>query len=440
VKVIILGQSVTAIKVIEQLRAYEGDAEIIVVCFEDHLPALNERFPELIARQAHRAQALYQNENFFHNLRVEFIQDKKINRINFSRKAIFFEDKSRLEGDVIIIASSEKDCYPDIKGVNKEGVWSLRTLGQVDALLNMMSRIDTVVLESDSFRGVVFAQSLIAQNKDAILCIPSGCLMPGILDKASSDMLIAFVQQTGVRVIRNSSVAEILGEVDVKAARLRAGKVVAAEAVIFPDALPDMRLYNKGDLQVEQCIKTDPLMRTNCEGVFAIDEAACSGFPAGGCFDYDRHRQAQATRITAAILNNAYEEDPIMPHFHFEVAGHEVVLIGDVSGNCTEMMVSISQDGFLAKRIFMKNNIVQGAVLVDNTTIVKNIYDRIITQQVLNPDDEVLMDCQREERAPDLTEDIAGKEVGTNAQNSDTELLRGRSSDQDGMAETGPQA
>lgn len=412
-KYVFLGQSVTAVKFIEKLRSHDNDAEVVMIGFDEGLPACSERYPELIARQISRDDVLYHNEKFYRNLRVEFISDKKINRINFKKRTIFFDDKSRMECDVIIVADADKDKFPDIKGTNKEGVYSLRSRKQIIALLDEINRIDTILLESETLRGILIAQSLASQDKEVILCIPSGNIWADMLDQGASDFIISLLQNSGVRIIRKASICEVLGETDVKAVRLSIGKVIAAEIVIFPDVMPDIKMYTKSDISGDQNICTDNLLRTNFEGVFAIDDAAqCVSVDLRSC-NAKKYRDDQVGRLIAAVKNEEYEVAVDAVNFNFEISGHEIRIMGVLIQSGSEIFVKKDENGFLQKRIFVKNNVVQGAFLVDNTDIAEDLFLLIQEGRKVDLEDSKFFgDCVRESDSQDLPQTSEDKEFG----------------------------
>lgn len=382
-KYVIVGQSVTAIKFIEQLRLEDQESEVSVIAFDKHLPAFPEKFLELISHRIQRNKVVYQNENFYRNLRVEFISEKKISRINFSRRTVFFEDKSRLDADVIIIAGAEKACFPDIKGANKSGVFSMHNYQQVNDLVNMINRIDTIVIESQTLAGVLMAQALMIQEKEVILCIPSDCIAPDVFCRGISDLLILLLEQQGVRIIRNATVREVLGEQDAKAARLSIGKVIAAEVVIFPDAPADMRFYERGGLKVQDRIVVDEYLRTNCDGVFAVDEMSCGFLPLA---DRERFRQDQVKRLLAALQQKTLEKgEDLNISFQFEISGHNITVIGRLAVPDSTIFFKNNEQGFLGQQIVLENNVVQGVVLIDNENRFEQWKDVICSAQHVDP-------------------------------------------------------
>ena len=409
---IILGQSVTAVKFIEQLRARGLDDQVTCVAFDEHLPAVPERFADLISRKIARKDVFYRGEKFYHDLNVEFIWDKKVSRINFNRKTVFFDDKTRLEGDMILIADTGKTQFPDIKGTGREGVFSLRRFQDVACLLAMINRIDTIFVESQTLTGILLAQALASQDKEVIFCLPSDSVMPHMLNDEMSNVMMTLIESCGIRVIRRGRVQEVLGENDVKAVRLNIGKVIAAEMVIFPDALPDFRMYSSAGLEVQDRIHTDQRLRTNIDGIFAVGDMVQGFLPEMNYCDPEALREDQAARLTAAVT---HQENTVFPErpariFHFEIAGHALAMFGNPAVPDAHIYRKISQDGLLEKYLVVKDGMMQGAVLMDHKTEGRNFRDACQPGQIIDPQNHALFsDCVR---LPEVTAGAQAQEDG----------------------------
>ncbi|MEW5895974.1 MAG: FAD-dependent oxidoreductase [Candidatus Omnitrophota bacterium] len=385
-RIIAIGQSITAVKFFEKVRNDDPDSEMVIVNFDKDLPSRPERFPDFIGKKIDRKNVVYQSESFYKNLRFEVINGKKINRINWKRKTVFFEDGQKLEGDIILVAASDKTSYPDIKGTIKEGVFSLKTIDQVDAFLAMIRRIDTVVIQSSSLKGVLWAQSMIPLQIEVVLAIPAGGILPGVLDESVSNVIISMLEKAGVRVIRDCMVAEILGESDVKAVRLNVNKVIAAESVIFPDAASDMRLFNKGELECcADAVKTNLNFETNLDNVFAIDEMADSCALSAGTFLSDDVRSILVGRIYNRIKGIETPAVTAFPCYSADLLGHDFFCIGLMNCEGAEVFVKYDDEQLLRARFIVKDNILKAAYLLNYSDLETKVTQLVQEQQPVDP-------------------------------------------------------
>lgn len=228
-------------------------------------------------------------------------------------------------------------------------------------------------------------------------------MLPGALDEAAANFIVTLLERAGVRVLRNSTIQEVLGEADVKAVRLNTGKVIAAEAVVFPDAPPDVRVYQRSSPDANQ--------HAGDESVYAIDRIGDQfGLAQQFCF-YDEVRNAQARRLSAAMLGQEISEDAALLHVCLAIGGQEICLVGDVSGKDADAFAGQDAQGLLSKRVFLKNNVVLGAVLVNNTTMAEKVCCLIRDHEQIDPQQhEVTAGCVKGEPVSDLVQPIQQEE------------------------------
>ena len=72
--------------------------------------------------------------------------------------------------------------------------------------------------------------------------------MPDIFDEETGLLLKQILEGKGIRVFSENAIEEILGDVEVKAVKLKSGKVLASDAVIFDEAKADMRMLSEPTL------------------------------------------------------------------------------------------------------------------------------------------------------------------------------------------------
>ncbi len=346
---VVIGHSVYAVKVIEQLREESSDMEFVVCAQEPGLPYDRMRFVEVLAKHIERHEIYYRSGDFYHNLRVQFITDQKISRIHFKRKYITFEDNTKLEFDQLIIANWEKDVWPDLKGLMKRGVFSLRSLTQLDEFLKMSGQVDTVVVQSNAVRGIRIAQSLAVRGKEVVLCVSSNRLLFGVISEESSRRLADLLNQMGIRILHECTVTEVLGELDVRAVRLSVGKVIGCEAVIFADASSDCRFFERFDLKCDPSITVSQGMRASEPGVFALDEAVrLDVLPAEFLGEDDAFLNWQAESLKAGFLDRDFEVSAPASEVLFDIGTRHVSIwaSGQSMEGCSQHVRELSEDAY----------------------------------------------------------------------------------------------
>ncbi|VAX35317.1 hypothetical protein MNBD_UNCLBAC01-599, partial [hydrothermal vent metagenome] len=176
------------------------------------------------------------------------------------RKKIFMEDKSQIDFDEFYIANVPAYQFPDIKGIKKMGVYGLKSLKDIEKIINDLRLKETLVIQSTSADDLSIAKALVQREKEVIFI--------------AQDAMDESLGIEGLQIIQDNAIVEILGEKEGKAIRLRTGKVFAADVVMFGDLTEDFKIFTNSTLEVDQKICVNEEGLTNCDNVFALGEAA----------------------------------------------------------------------------------------------------------------------------------------------------------------------
>ena len=112
-----------------------------------------------------------------------------------------------------------------------------------------------------------------AVGKDVIVAVREDALWTKIMAPQRAQALSRALEKRGIRLV-SGGMDDIIGETEVKAVRLKSGKVVACDMAVIEDAAPDLRFLNDTELVLDERIPVTRTFRTNIPEVYAID-AAC---------------------------------------------------------------------------------------------------------------------------------------------------------------------
>jgi len=241
-KIVVIGNSIAGVKALETIRGFDTECSLTIFALDGFYPYNRDLFADYFLKKIKESKLSYKPKEFYEQSRINVILERQISRVNFKNKRIFTQEKDQIDFDVLIIVDTHQVKFPDIKGTGKTGVFALRKLSDLKKMITAFPLIETVVIETNSPQGLRMADAFKKTGKEVI-----------VLD---------------------NSVAEILGDAEVKAIRLKSGKVLAAEMVIFAETPPDLRVFNETGLETGERIWVDSSFKTNLEGVFALDHAA----------------------------------------------------------------------------------------------------------------------------------------------------------------------
>ncbi len=396
-KIIILGCSLAGIKIAEEIRQKGFSGEIIILTLEENLPYFRGMFADFIAHQISRQHLHYHPAAYYQKLQIQCLMDKKASRINFKRNRVYTGDGGSLAYDILILTDTDAAAYPAIKGTGKSGVYALRRLADVQDFMKNLPMFDNIVMESESLQGLKLTSALHKLGKEVVWPFSGKHLFSSWLDEESAAVIQIILEDAGIRLVEENTIAEILGDGEAKAVRLKSGKVLGAQAVIFTDLLPDLKIFKDTDLRFEENILVDNEFRTNISNVFAVDRICSSGNWED--LPDDRFLLEQQALIVAKCLagqvpseGTAAETKPFIqlgetknfqcPMTTVQIKDSVVHFIGKICRqDDVDMQSQYNSDSKGYKKIFIRGDHVIGAILV-NWEMEKQEIINFIEQQV----------------------------------------------------------
>lgn len=179
----------------------------------------------------------------------------------------------------LVLATGTDSVKPPIKGIEKEGVFSIRK--SLAAMIELRERVQAaqhVVIIGGGFIGAEFADELAKMGGKEVHIVE---IMPKLLISAFDDEFCDKIEEVlveeGVKVYTNSRVSSINGNGKVESVTLEGGKTLQADIVILgAGAIPSIELAKTAGVQITEkgSIWVDNYMQTSIEGIFAVGDCA----------------------------------------------------------------------------------------------------------------------------------------------------------------------
>ncbi len=270
-KILIIGNSLAAVSAIEEIRKTDSSSEITLICPEGVLPYDRQRLAALVSRELKESQIYPYPQQFFQEQKVQVIFNEQIARISTKRKHITTENKTQISYDRLLLTDLGAVKLPPIKGHHKEGVFDAVSLTSIRDMVKYLLYVDNIVMPVTNFLGFNLACALSRMKKEVLIVTPTNGILPEIFDEETAALLRQIIEAKGIRVAMNNHIEEILGDTQVKAVRLKSGKVMAAEAVVIDAAYPDLKLLAESGLTEIERIKADAHLTTALPEILAAD-------------------------------------------------------------------------------------------------------------------------------------------------------------------------
>ncbi|MDE1920333.1 MAG: NAD-binding protein [Candidatus Omnitrophica bacterium] len=264
-KTLVVGNSLDVLPAIEHIHNAGGQAALFAT--EGFLPYDRSLLPGLAGGDVRQEDLFRTSSDVLARCCPAVITDESLGRISVKRRHLTTVKKTQIDYDRLILVDTGELILPAIRGRERKGVFDCWRLSSIKALQQHLPFADGVMVAATRIQGLNMACVLNRLKKEVTVISSAIGLLPEILDDESGLLLKQILEGKGIRVISENAVEEILGEAQVKAVKLKSGKVLGCDAVIFDEARADIRMLSEpaltGDdeICIEDCFKlpTPPL-------------------------------------------------------------------------------------------------------------------------------------------------------------------------------------
>lgn len=363
-KIVFIGNSLANVKALEEIRKSDQESEIVLVSADAFFPYGRDKALSFLAREIKEKQVFEKPESFYKDHQIKVLTGQTISRFNFKRSQIFFENKEQLSYDILVLSDLATPRLPALKGHHKSGVYQSLRLADIKIIGDQIPFADTIVVQVTSIMGFLTACALASHAQNLVICASAG-ILTGILDRQSSDIMRQFLESTGVRLMLDNPIDEILGDSDAKAVRFRSGKVMAAEMVVLDNVRLDVRPFLETGLGLPQEVGPSSDLRSNVSNVFLVD-AVRSAFETSEGPHYDGLRselENQGIALARSIAGLPPEQGAALCWARFKFRNISGFWLGDTRPVADPSeFTSFDAEGNVYKKIFIQGGRISGAV------------------------------------------------------------------------------
>ena len=203
---------------------------------------------------------------------------------------------------------------PAAIGGSLEGVYTVRTLADVDAMRGEFTAGRKVIIVGGGYIGLEAAAVASKLGLDVTVLEMAPRILQRVASPETSDYVRALHQSHGVKVLESTGLNRLIGDDRVEGALLTDGRQLSADFVIVGVGItPNAHLAENAGLAIDNGIATDELGRTSDMSVWSAGD--CASFPwKGGRIRLESVGNAidQAEAVAANILGAGapYEAKP----------------------------------------------------------------------------------------------------------------------------------
>ena len=391
----IIGNSIAGLTAAQSIRSVDKDAQITIISDEEGPTYTRVLTTYYIGKEIDKDDMNLVSEEFYNENNIETIFGCRAEKVNSNDKVVLLDNGQTINYDRLLIATGATPSLPDVEGINKDGVFTLRSKDDATEVRNYVEYIKykhpdrqkKAIILGGGLVCMKTATALANHGIDITFVIGSNQISSQFLDYTGSLILRDRMVKNGCKILTSSVVVGVIGTGTVKQVLLNSGETVDADMVIVGKGVnPNVELLEGTDVNIEDGIVVDEYMSTTVPDIYAAGDVAESYDIVTNNYEVNAIWPVAREEGKIAGLNMAGVKRKFPGALRMnvvEVFGVKAASVGEVrptSEKYEEIVISNSPGDY--KKIIVKDNFVAGGVFIGDNVDAAGILQNYIRQGI----------------------------------------------------------
>ena len=383
-KAVIIGNGLAGTMAAKTLRELDPEVEIVVFAEEKYSYYPRPNLIEYISGKLPYERIFAFTGDWHVRQKIDIRLGTAVRKIRSESREVELDADRRESYDVLLIANGALSFIPPIKGTDKRGVFTLRTLDDAQAVIEYLKDHHQVVIIGGGLLGLEIARAIRLRGAEVEVVEFFDRLLPRQLDAQGAALLRSQVEALGIRVRLGVTTEEVLGQNEVAGIRLKDGEVVGADmAVVAAGVRPNLSLPHDAGLATDKGLVVDDRMQTSHPQIFAAGDGVQHRGKLYGIIPAS-FEQARAAAYNMLGQEKLYQGT--MPSTTLKVVGLYVTSLGlaNPEGQGYEEIRKFSKEEGIYKKIVLQDGALVGAIWMGTKKGVSEIARAVTAKTKVN--------------------------------------------------------
>jgi len=324
------------------------------------------------------------SKEWYEENKIDFFENTKAQKLNCNSKTIELADGKILNYEKLLLATGGEARHSDLPGAEKKGVCYLRDLSEAQTLIENVKAAKQAVAIGSGFVSFEMCEMMRMAGLEVVLVMREPYYWHPLLDEESGKMIEEAMQKSGVKILRESEVSEILparhasqgdaggGNEKIEGVILKDGTKIECELALVGIGLEcNLEWLKNAGVEINKGILANEYLETNVPDVYtAGDVAEFNDIVLGERIQLGNWVNAQM-QGRAAALNMLGQHKPFKAVSFYTAQGFglNIAMSGDVRVKPEYKIIrrGSPEINSLARIIADVNNEIIGATFINRT-------------------------------------------------------------------------
>ncbi len=364
---VIIGNGVAGTTAAHQIRKKDETGEITLLTQEPYPFYSRIRIIDFLAGDAAISDLLLKKEDWYKNHGITLRLDTTVTQIKPQSKQVFIREGDTLRYDKLLLAMGGTPFMPSITGVNKKGVFTLRTIQDAQSILAYIKKKgNQVITIGGGVLGLEAGNALLKQGCKIHVIESFPRLLPRQMDNVGAGMLQAQLEKKGFTFYLGVKTRKITGKNQVDGIILDDDTRIKGDILLLSAGIrPTATLAHDLRVDIDRGVKVDDQLQTSLPDIYAAGDLIQHKNRMYGIWPA-AEKQGEIAGLNMTGEKRIYPGTT--PSNNLKVTGIDLFSTGDIDPEGQrKYFLQKDTDHFIYKKIVMENNSIIGAILYGDT-------------------------------------------------------------------------
>jgi NAD(P)H-nitrite reductase large subunit len=282
---VIVGGSAAGMAAAQAIRGHDPHGAIQVLSEEADGPYFRPMIPFIISRKKEADQIYLQGRGPYQARDIELQLNTRAASIDTAGRRVVTHTGEAVAYDRLLIATGSRPNIPaDIEGVDREGVFALRTIEDARRAARRAQDTRHAVMLGGGLLNLKAAFALLERGIKVTLVVFSPEVLSQLMEPVDAGLIRRALDRAGLQIITGCSARRILGNGNgVTAVALDNGREMDCQMICIGKGVrPNADWIGDEQIRVDGGVVVDKFTRTGAADVFAAGDVAVTFDPITG--------------------------------------------------------------------------------------------------------------------------------------------------------------